>query len=321
MNGTPGSRSEAATFSALPDDTIEDNRLGQFIFRFDTTTAGIPAGLGPENYDISNFLVTITVSQGGFRYDPSQDDWRTYSEEGLPDEDPGRPLELHGTGFRNGFTAATFQENSPFEQGTPLRNNAFAIDFDENGVERDLTNNVEEEFNPFPWAIGQIDGISPGALVPVDSVVNFRPDFNQPGVANYLREGLNQGFIWFTITSMHPALRQGGEFVAFYTKESIDHILDVEDGYRGLAPTLDLTCTIPSDFTSFSRDNSGKVSLEFIGVPNYVYTLQASSDLTANSWSDLETFSPTTPGILGWQASSPQPKRFFRISRTIAPSP
>jgi hypothetical protein len=311
-NSTPGTRPQASTFSALPGDEEVDNRYGQFVMRFDTAAAGIPAGLGVTNYDISSISFTATISQDRlFLYDPTQDSSITYGATALPDLDAGRPLELHGTGFRNSFTPATFQENSSFSGGDPVERNAYALGFDGSSAPRDVTNNISEDFESSPWAVGQIDGLSPGDEVPVDSIVHFQPDLSQPGIANYLREGLNQGFIWFTLSSLHPAIQQGGEFVSYYTKDDQVHQL-----FGDAAPTLSISYSLASGFTAFHRSNSDEVSLEFIGLPGSTYILQASPDLTENSWNDLQTFSPTAPYLLSWQENSPQPKRFFRISRT-----
>lgn len=311
-NGTPGTRPQASTFSALPDGGGADDRFGQFVFKFDTAAAGIPAGLGAANYQISSISVTATIAQDGlFLYDPTRDSRFTYGAMALPDDDPGRPLELHGTGFRNGFTAGTFLENSAYGGGNPSRRNAFALGFDENAAPRDASNNVTEDFESGAWAVGKIDGLTPGAEVPVDTVVRFTIDLTAPGVSGYVREGLDCGFIWLTLSSLHPALQQGGEFVSYYTRDDAVHQL-----FGDAAPTLELTWTPPSGFTSFSRDSAGQVALEFLGLPGFSYILQASPDLSENSWENLETFSTPSPAALSWQGNSAQPKRFFRISST-----
>lgn len=311
-NGTPGTRAQASTFSALPNAGGVEDRFGQFIFKFDTAAAGISAGLGAENYHISSISVTATIGQDRlFLYDPTQDSRYTYGQMALPDDDLGRPLELHGTGFRNGFSSETFQENSAFSGGDPLERNAFALGFDASATPRDVSNNVTEDFPSQAWAIGKIDELPPGSEVVQDTIVRFTIDLTVPGVSGYVREGLDRGFIWLTLSSLHPALQQGGEFVAYYTKDSAVHGL-----FGDAAPTLDLTWTTPSGFTSFSRNPIGRVSLGFFGQVGISYILQASTDLTENSWQDLTTFSPATSGTLSWQENSPQPKRFFRISST-----
>lgn len=315
-NGTPGTRAQASTFSALPNDTETDNRFGQFIFRFDTAAAGIPAGLGAENYDISAITVTATIGQDRlFRYDPTQDAWTTYGMAAAPDGDLGRPLELHGTGFRNGFTSASFQENSAFSGGSPAQRNAYALGFDGNGFPRDVTDNVSDAFESRPWAVGQILGLAPGDLVPEDTIVRFTLDPTLPGVAAYIRNGLNAGAIWFTLSSLHPAIQQGGEFVSYLTRDSAVHMV-----FGDAAPALALTASIvPPAFRTFSISSAGMVTLAFPGLPGFTYTLQASPDLTPSSWVNVQTFpAPLAAADFTWQGAPNPPRRFFRISRSPA---
>lgn len=313
-NVTPGTRSQASTFSALPSDGGVDDRFGQFLVKFDTAAAGIPAGLGAGNYEIASVTFRAVVSNSGNIYDPTQDDVFTYGEMALPDSDPGRPLELHGTGFRNGFTASTFQKDSPHGSGNGRSvRNAFALGFDSAGAPRDVSNNIGENFDPHTWAIGQAATLTPGDPIPADTVFTFTPDVSDPAIAAYLREGLDRGFIWFTLSSLHPALMQGGELISYYTRDSLDHMID-----GNLAPSISIAWDVPLRFTTFERDASGTVSLSFAGVPGFSYALQASPNLTAGSWEPLRTFSSPTATTFTWQEPSPAGKRFFRIARTPA---
>ncbi len=209
-NATPGTRSQATTFSALPGDSGVDDRFGQFLVKFDTAAAGIPPSLGEENYTLTSLVFRATVSSGGTIYDPTQDDRFTYGEMALPDTDAGRPAELHGTGFRNDFTASSFVEDSPFGSGNGRSvRNAYALGFDGTGVPRDVSNNIGEDFDSRAWAIGQASGLSPGDAMPADTVLTFTPDVSDPAIAAYVREGLNRGFVWFTLSSLHPGDHAG----------------------------------------------------------------------------------------------------------------
>lgn len=313
-NGTPGTRSQASTFSALPADGGVDDRFGQFLVKFDTAAVGIPAGLGAENYEIASVVFRAVVSNSGNIYDSTQDDIFTYGEMALPDSDPGRPLELHGAGFRNGFTPSTFLEDSPHGSGDGRSiRNAFAMGFDSTGTPRDVSNNIGEDFDPNTWAIGQAATLNPGDPIPADTVFTFSPDISDPAIAAYVREGLNQGFIWFTLSSLHPALMQGGELISYYTRDSVDHMID-----GNLAPSISIAWEIPLRFTAFERDASGNVSLSFVGLPGFSYVIQASPDLKANSWEPLQTFSSPTATTFTLQEPSLAGKRFFRIARTPA---
>ena len=318
-NSTPGSRGQASTFSALPGGGGDNDRFGQFVFRFDTVAAGIPSGHGPEGYQITSLEVTARIAQNNlFVHDPAPDAWFTHGPHATPDEDAGRPLELHGTGFRNGFTSITFAENSAYSGGNPAMRNAHALGFDAVGVPRDVGDNVTEGFDPLPWAIGKVTGVSPGAPVPIDSIARFQIDLNLPGVREYVMRGLDEGGLWFTLSSLHPALQQAGEFVSYYTRDSPEHQL-----FGDSAPTMAINYSLTEEdlpaFTSFGRNAAGQVSLTFSGEPGFVYKLQASNTLTPESWSVVETFTTSAPITFAWEGTSPQPALFFRIARTSAP--
>ncbi|TVQ31195.1 MAG: hypothetical protein EA376_09995 [Phycisphaeraceae bacterium] len=232
FNGSPGTRPNASTFTALGSEEFEDvfdNRDAQFLVGFDTG-ALVEPGLGPARYQIHSARLIATISDGGiFPYDPTYDTFTTYlpaeDPDFTPDDTPGRPIELYGVGFRNGFTAATFLENSPFGQqfGQGLRN-AFATDV-KDGVPRDVSNNVRDRFDPTPFAIGQTLNAAPGQIVPTDAVFNFDLDLNNPDVVAYLQAAMNDGRLRLLITSLHPAEGgpgggEGGQFPIFYTKEN-----------------------------------------------------------------------------------------------------
>lgn len=318
-NATPGFRGQASTFSALPSSGGDKDRFGQFVFRFDTVAAGIPAGRGADGYAISSLEVTARIAQNNlFVHDPTADAWFTYGTNTLPDEDLGRPLELHGTGFRNGFTSITFAENTAFSAGSPATRNAHALGFDAAGVPQDVGDNVTDAFDPIPWATGQITGVLPAAPVPIDSIVRFRVDLNLPGVRDYVMRGLDEGAVWFTLSSLHPALQQAGEFVSYYTRDSPEHQL-FNDSAPTLAINYSLTAVAAPAFTTFGRSVAGQVSLTFSGEPGFVYKLQTSTALTTNSWADVETFTTHAPITFAWQGFTTHPALFFRIARTPAP--
>ena len=186
------------------------------------------------------------------------------------------------------------------------------------GNPRDVSNNVGENFDPNSWAIGVTSVVTPGDPIPVDTAFTFTPDVSDPAIAKYVREGLDRGFIWFTLSSLHPALMQAGELISYYTKDSIDHAIDGD-----LAPSVQIGWGLPLRLATFEHDSTNTVSLSFVGVPGFSYILQVSTDLTAGSWENLETFSSPAGDLFTWQGASPSGKRFFRISRitNISPNP
>ena len=323
-NSTPGTRPTASTFSFLPFTGVDD-RFGQFVIKFDTVAMGIPAGLGPENYEVHRLVFTaVYASADSLQYDPTEDPLASLgSAPSIADPDAGRPLELHGTGFRGGFTAATFQETSPFGS-----RNAFASSFDEAGVARDVTNSVTLGYESQPWSIGQItvpmdlnantrvyQPLAPGQVIPVYARVTFEINLAVPGVSNYVRQGLHQGFLWFTLSSFHPVTGPGSSgFPAYFTRDHPEQTL-----YGDVAPTLDAEYSLPLRIATFTRDSAGHAGLTWNGSPGFQYVVETRDDLATGIWSPLGTFTTATPAALSWAGSSSSPRSFFRIARSSLP--
>lgn len=315
-NGTPGTRAQASTFSALPGAAGLDDRWGFFLFAFDTGAA-VPVGLPPEFYQIKSVRITATIGQDFlFRYDPSYDGWRTYATPSVPaseaDPDAGRPLELHGAGFRNGFSAASFTETSLHGgNGSPGTRNAHPLGFDETGAARDVSGNVTGQFESAPWAVGTTD-LDPGDLVPEGTVFRFVVDAGLPGVTAYLRDGLAAGRVWFSLDSLHPATQQAGEFVAWYTKDDVYHQL-----FGGIAPTLELDVDLDLPF-AISRSGD-TISLTWPEFPGFTFALQASPSLADGSWQTIHQHAAVESGHGGFTEAVGPGARFYRLALTPTP--
>lgn len=222
-----GQRPAASTFGAF--DPRFDVRDAQFLLGWDTAGA-IRTNAGPSRYLLRRARITLTVTQGGrFEYDPTHDAYTTYATNQphyTPDLDPGRPVELYGAGFRNGFTAATFLENSPYGPVNPITSsnislgtrNAFAVMFDTNGLPVDVGNNVgqrnpewtQPDFETAPWAVGQTPDAAPGELVPEGARFTFDVDLGDPLIAGYLQRALHEGRLRLVVSSLHPSAQVGG---------------------------------------------------------------------------------------------------------------
>jgi hypothetical protein len=318
-NVTPGARTQASTFSALPGAGGLDDRWGFFLIAFDTG-AVVPAGLPPEYYQIRSVKVTAMIAQDNlFVYDPSYDEWRTYGTPSVPaavaDPDSGRPLELHGAGFRNGETAATFLETSPYGgNGQPGTRSAFPFGFDAAGVARDVSSNVSGQFESVPWAVGRHPELAPGDLVPEGSVMTFTLDPSLPGVDAYLRGALSSGRVWFSLTSLHPATQQAGEFVAYYTRDDFAHQFSManDPAYQGgIAPTLEVDAEISLPL-SITRDG-GTVSLGWPEFAGFTFTLQASPDLSPGTWQPVHQHAATSAGTGSHSEPLLPGNRFYRL--------
>ena len=250
FNASPGFRATASTFRAPAGDPDFDDRDAQFLLGFDTAVE-VPQGLAPSRYSITSVTVTVTTITGGvFEYDPTTDSFETYLDPADPlfvaDADSGRPIELFGVGFRNGFTVDTYLETSAFQQapfgfwlGT---RNAFATDFDAR-MPRDVSRNVEQLFTPTPFAVGQTSAVSAGAFVPADTQFSFTLDLSNPNVLAYLRAALVAGKVRLMVTSMQPAatMGQGAQtFPDYYTREN------TFSAAFGFGATFDMTVEIVS---------------------------------------------------------------------------
>jgi hypothetical protein len=324
-NSTPGTRGTASTFSFLPFSG-EDDRFGQFLIKFDTVAAGIRAGLGAEKYDVHKLVLSaVYSSNASLPYDPTEDPRASLGPAAtIADPDAGRPLELHGTGFRGGFTAASFQETSPY--GSTQRN-AFALGFDAAGATRDVSNNVTQGFDGMPWAVGQVSEpvdlsahvyqpLAAGASIPMYSLVTFEINLALPGVANYVRQGLHQGFLWFSLSSFHPVTGpESAGFPAYFTRDNPEQAT-----FGDVAAMLDAEYSLPVRIIAFSRDPSGTAThLTWNGSPGFEYAVERTDDPTTGIWSKLGTFTTAVPAPLTWNGTSAPARAFFRIARSQQP--
>ncbi|RYD75977.1 MAG: hypothetical protein EOP84_17490 [Verrucomicrobiaceae bacterium] len=196
---------------------------------FDTSGI-VQSGLGASNYVILSATFTLQISFGdAVFFDGTYDPINTYGASGEPinGDDQGRPMELYGAGFRNGFTSATITENLGFGVPGEGTRNIYATDFNLgssiNGPSRDVSNNIANAFDPIPFAIGQVapSDLTDG-FVDEDADVVFTLNLANPDVLRYLQLSLNDGRVSFLATSLHQA-SQGGEvtYPNFYTKENL----------------------------------------------------------------------------------------------------
>ena len=353
MGDPDGQRQTASVYGAYgPFDYTAygydfDDRHAQFLLDFDTTPLASP-GQGAGNYSISALTLTIVVNMAdSFYYDPTHDPLGSYTGS-LQDSDPGRPLELFGVGYRNGWNLNTFRETSPYQSAnsTGYKNvrNAFAMDF-VNGVARDVSNNVEQNFEVSPWAIGQIHGhldastnfvpdpLPAGSLVPFESVVEFALDLSNPLVRSYLQEGLNAGRLQLMVTSLlgfsysstssngAPATNVG--FPSFYTKENTLHKPD-ENIFLAAQLEGDVSVASPSAHrpsVTVSQVAPSGIRVAFTSEVGSSYVVQSRDSLTQGSWSDISSSFIGTGSLLDHVDVPPAgtKQRFYRVVSTRVP--
>lgn len=254
----------AAVFSPIGSSFQDqfDDRDGQFLVGF-TTSIFVPSGLPTSNYRIRSARLVARVNYDqAFRYDPTPDPRTSYRPDQpgyAPDADPGRALELFGVGYRNGWTAATFQQTTAYRPSggfaPSLRDrNAFAADYDVNGLVRDISNNIKDGIDVTPWAVGvaqtnpfQPNAVAPGALVPANTDFAFDLDVANPSVIRYVREGLALGRLNLMVTSLGLTSQQTtNDTPAFYLRAFT--IANDDPGYVPASLQLSVCVGPPGDW-------------------------------------------------------------------------
>jgi hypothetical protein len=342
-----GDRDYASTFGAYgsiddPDFNFDD-RDAQFFLDFDTRSIVAP-GQGAANYQISQLVVTVVVqNHNAFFYDPTPDALSTYTG-GSVDSDTGRPIELYGVGYRSGWSLDTFRENSPFQtqpsssalspQGDWNRKrNAFAMDFNSSGLARDVSNNVEENFETNPWAVAdspglvELDGsytespLQAGSLVPEGRVFRFIINVSNLSIRQYLQAGLNAGRIHLMVSSLMGTSQGSTDISRFYTKESIFH--DPSAGSFLAAQLYGEVSIIPAGIppvpkVSVSRLNPSGFRIFFETQSGYRYVVESRDSLASGNWSAKSTTFTGTGGtqIFDDTEADLPVRRFYRVAVT-----
>lgn len=229
FNATPGTRPAGSIFGYVPfpDETSFDNRDGQVIVAFDTSEV-VPIGQGPASYDVSNFVLEITLAgPASGPIDPTVDDWRTYLPEeargALADSDPGRPIELFAAGFRNGYDRLgwaegdSFSDTDIFGQGT---RNVFAAEIAVDGSLFDASSSITDDFTANPVAVATFPGFEAGEIPPEGAVAIFELDTSDPLIRGWLGESLDEGRLIFAVTSLLGASQGDTVLTQFYLREN-----------------------------------------------------------------------------------------------------
>jgi hypothetical protein len=253
FNSAPGSEPSGPVFAALNEVGFDD-RDAQFLVGFDSSLVA-PPGCGPARYVVRSARLRVVVSVDvRFVYDASADSVATSYLPTDPafvaDSDVGKPVEVFAVGFRNGFTAETFGEFTPFSTVPTLPpqeriRSAFAATFNAQGVATDVSNHVADRFEAVPMAVGVAPTLTPGTLVPEGTEFFFDLNVSNPITNGYLSRGLNSGKVLLMVTSLHPASGGPGgptgeqAYPAFFTKEN------------ALSPTLGYSARLELDVVAY----------------------------------------------------------------------
>ena len=299
-NSTPGKRNLAPVFGFVSGegDARVAQRYGQMIVAFDTISK-VPLGLHYSQYKIKSATVKATVAlDEQFLYDGTPDDYSKYN--GV--DDTVSPVELFGTGFRNGFDSSTWNEASPLSAANDDgSNNAYSLGFSDGQATDVDYYQFASPHNASPFAIGKIDGVSQDELVPEDSEFEFSINVDDANIQRYIAESLSKGKVFFTLSQILYAKTQNGGkgYPDLYTK---DHIL-------GESPALKLEFEIvPAQLTpavlSITRNNSGGVTVAWSGNGDLFSSEKLGKDA---SWKKIETSGNS------YNSDSGSPAGYYRV--------
>lgn len=240
-----------ATFANFGEDSGADSRLGQFLVGWDTA-AFMPTNQPVTRYLIRSCRATVVISDGNqVIYDPTHDALATYFSTNNParmeDADAGRPIELFGVAFRNGYSTTNFLQCSPVGNGSVGSNNVFAICWTTNGTSRDVGNNVGKTnaaytpFETWPFAVVQTADATPGENLNPNDRLTFDLNLADPFLMGYLRRGLQKGRLNLMVSSLHQSSGQFGSepYPAFATR--------FNEAFLDAPTTLDLDVTVVRD--------------------------------------------------------------------------
>jgi hypothetical protein len=227
FNASPCDRPAGAVFGTFGDASGVDSRHAQHLLGWDTANA-FPTNRGPTKYLVRSARVTLTINRGNlFVYDPSHDDYRSYFETNAPgfiaDTDTGRPVEMFGIGFRNGFNINTFDQCAPFGGAATAQRNAFTVSWNTNGVLADVSNNIGKtnelypSFEAWPFAVGRTTGAAAAEPVPAGAKITFDLNLNDPFVFAYVQRALNDGKLRLGLSSFHGGEQGQPAFPDFVT--------------------------------------------------------------------------------------------------------
>jgi hypothetical protein len=276
-DSAPGLKPDMSTFADYgPGAGFSQARAGSFMLGFDTSDQ-IPL-VAASRYQINSIKFTMDFVHDSrtVTYDPTVDSLSAILGNS---DDPGRPIELFGVGYGNGYQRPGFQGNDSlppeFEESSPLwptdvptleqTFNVFPLGDDGTGSLGNVFNspggegvfeyNAEEEefelvevtkdaWNTTPWAIGTSVGLSAGQAIPQGARFNFNVNLALPGVLEYFQRTLSEGQAAVFISSLHDVsgFHNGGlseDFPAFHSQESLWVEFDL-----ALPPTLEIDYTI-----------------------------------------------------------------------------
>ena len=334
---------DGQTNEFVPKGRESPSRLGMPLVAFDTSS-DVVTGLPPSQYQINSVTLTMTMASATF---PSEfifyDDTPDTQAEVLADIQSGsfdsqRPMELYGVGFREGYIGFEFavpasdpvllDESTQIYGASDGGYLAYPISSDATGQPLDVSNsitggfsetapaNTTPPFDPVPWSIGTTS-LSVGDAIPDDTTFTFDVNLAEPGVLDYVQQGLANGEMGFFVSSLTLAAQPGlgiFPYPQWYLKESGGGAVN------GIPPTLEIDVTISGDF-----DEDGDVDSFDLAEWQLRYGVDSGADADSDNDSDGEDFliwqkNYTGSGALVATLVVPEPASIFLIT-TILVSP
>ncbi|MCA9188846.1 MAG: hypothetical protein R3E01_04335 [Pirellulaceae bacterium] len=279
FNATPGTRATGSLFGSVGEAGFDD-RDAQVILGFDVSDMDVV--LRSKQLQAAN--LRVTTAGDGFVLDTTWDAPQTYlppeKSDYVADFDDGRPIELFGVGFRNGFTGFAFEggtaelfgETSSFSVSPGVfqaSRSVFAADHRSDTVV-DVSNNVRLLESVFPWAIAVSDTIESGGVVPRDSELEFEIDLADAAISQYLHDGLDHGGIFLALSSLAPASQSGPVTYP---------VIYLQAGNVALGPTAVLELTFADDVLG---DYNGNGTVDAADYTIWKDTFGTTADLSAD---------------------------------------
>ncbi|MBS0189486.1 MAG: hypothetical protein JSS51_15590 [Planctomycetes bacterium] len=261
FNFAAGAETRASLFAALNQPGFDD-RDGELLVGFDTGN-DIPTGKGRLSYKILKATLSVFVeNDAAFSYDPTPDplasSYATSDPQYIADTDPSKPIEVWPAGYRNGFSAESFLEDSPFG-GAPTvppaqgARNVYPVLLDNYQAGVDVSRQVRDKVPGAPMALAKLFGdsgeLTPGTLVPQGTEVRFALGNTASANYVYLQNALNSGRLRLLVTTLEPTSGGPGggtggiTYPRIYTRENAAAAL----GY-GPQLALEVAVTCAADF-------------------------------------------------------------------------
>jgi prepilin-type N-terminal cleavage/methylation domain-containing protein len=303
QSGNDNDKADPSSFTNYePGSAFFQSRSGTVLLGFDTTACDpvmtsctpIPT-VDPSRYQINSIRVTATLVQDGRQviYDPTEDQLGSILG---GSDDPGKPTELFGVGFANGYERLGYGAHDgagpEFEEPTALLSSGPTLEqtfnifplgddgtgqlgnvFNSPGGEGTFTINEDDElelvevtkqpWHASPWAVGTVAGVSPGAVIPGRPVVTFDVDLSDPAVMDYFQQSLADGSVGVFLTSLHDVTGfhgggSGDNFPGYYAQQHLAVSMGLAQAARLI---VDYEILDPAGDTLGDYDGNGEVEM------------------------------------------------------------